>query len=131
MSDIPRNLKYSREHEWVELDSDGLAVVGITDHAQEALGEMVYVEGPEEGQSFTRGDACVVIESVKAASDVYAPVAGELAAFNEKLNDEPELVNQDPYSDGWLIKLRLTDPSDLDELLDAEAYAQFLAESEA
>jgi glycine cleavage system H protein len=131
MSDIPRNLKYSREHEWVELDGDGLAVVGITDHAQEALGEMVYVEGPEEGQSFTRGDACVVIESVKAASDVYAPVAGELAAFNEKLNDEPELVNQDPYSDGWLIKLRLTDPSDLDELLDAEAYAQFLAESEA
>jgi len=131
MSDIPRNLKYSREHEWVELDSDGLAVVGITDHAQEALGEMVYVEGPEEGQSFTRGDACVVIESVKAASDVYAPVAGELAAFNEKLNDEPELVNQKPYSDGWLIKLRLTDPSDLDELLDAEAYAQFLAESEA
>ena len=131
MSDIPRNLKYSREHEWVELDSDGLAVVGITDHAQEALGEMVYVEGPEEGQSFIRGDACVVIESVKAASDVYAPVAGELAAFNEKLNDEPELVNQDPYSDGWLIKLRLTDPSDLDELLDAEAYAQFLAESEA
>jgi glycine cleavage system H protein len=131
MSDIPRNLKYSREHEWVELDSDGLAVVGITDHAQEALGEMVYVEGPEEGQSFTRGDACVVIESVKAASDVYAPVAGEIAAFNEKLNDEPELVNQNPYSDGWLIKLRLTDPSDLDELLDAEAYAQFLAESEA
>ena len=131
MSDIPRNLKYSREHEWVELDSDGLAVVGITDHAQEALGEMVYVEGPEEGQSFTRGEACVVIESVKAASDVYAPVAGELAAFNEKLNDEPELVNKDPYSDGWLIKLRLTDPSDLDELLDAEAYAQFLAESEA
>lgn len=131
MSDIPRNLKYSREHEWVELDDDGLVVVGITDHAQEALGELVYVEGPAEGQSFTRGDACVVIESVKAASDVYAPVAGELAAFNEKLNDEPELVNQDPYSDGWLIKLRLTDPSDLDELLDAEAYAQFLAESQA
>lgn len=131
MSDIPRNLKYSREHEWVELDDDGLVVIGITDHAQEALGELVYVEGPEEGQSFTRGDACVVIESVKAASDVYAPVAGELAAFNEKLNDEPELVNQDPYSDGWLIKLRLTDPSDLDELLDAEAYAQFLAESQA
>ncbi len=131
MSDIPRNLKYSREHEWVELDDDGLVVVGITDHAQEALGELVYVEGPEEGQSFTRGDACVVIESVKAASDVYAPVAGELAAFNEKLNDEPELVNQDPYSDGWLIKLRPTDPSDLDELLDAEAYAQFLAESQA
>lgn len=131
MSDIPRNLKYSREHEWVELDDDGLVVIGITDHAQEALGELVYVEGPAEWQSFTRGDACVVIESVKAASDVYAPVAGELAAFNEKLNDEPELVNQDPYSDGWLIKLRLTDPSDLDELLDAEAYAQFLAESQA
>jgi glycine cleavage system H protein len=131
MSDIPRNLKYSREHEWVELDDDGLAVVGITDHAQEALGELVYVEGPEAGQTFTQGDACVVIESVKAASDVYAPVAGELAAFNEKLNDEPELVNQAPYSDGWLIKLRLSDPSELDALLDAEAYAQFLAESEA
>jgi glycine cleavage system H protein len=131
MSDIPRNLKYSREHEWVELDDDGLVVVGITDHAQEALGELVYVEGPEEGQSFAKGDACVVIESVKAASDVYAPVAGELAVFNEKLTDEPELVNQDPYSDGWLVKLRLSNPSDLDELLDAEAYGQFLAESEA
>jgi glycine cleavage system H protein len=131
MSEIPRNLKYSRDHEWIELDDDGLVVVGITDHAQEALGELVYVEGPEEGQSFTRGDACVVIESVKAATDVYAPVAGELAAFNEKLTDEPELVNQAPYAGGWLVKLRLADPSDLDELLDADAYAQFLAESEA
>jgi glycine cleavage system H protein len=131
MSDIPENLKYSREHEWIHLDDDGLVVVGITDHAQEALGELVYVEGPEEGRAFERGDACVVVESVKAASDVYAPVAGELTAFNEKLTEEPELVNQNPYTHGWLIKLRLTDPSELDELLDAEAYAQFLVDSEA
>jgi glycine cleavage system H protein len=131
MSNIPENLKYSRDHEWVHLDDNGLVVVGITDHAQEALGELVYIEGPEAGQSFAQGDACVVVESVKAASDVYAPVAGEFAAFNEKLNDEPELVNQDPYTDGWLIKLQLTDPADLDELLDAQTYAQFLVESEA
>ena len=131
MSNIPENLKYSRDHEWVHLDDDGLVVVGITDHAQEALGELVYIEGPEAGQSFAQGDACVVVESVKAASDVYAPVAGEFAAFTETLHDAPTLVPQDPYTDGWLIKLQLTDPADLDELLDALTYAQFLVESEA
>ncbi len=130
MSEIPENLKYSREHEWVYLDDEGLVVIGITDHAQEALGELVYVEGQEPGQSFARGDACVVVESVKAASDVYAPVAGELMEFNGKLVDEPDLVNQDPYAAGWLIKLRPTAPAELDELLDADAYGQFLVESE-
>jgi glycine cleavage system H protein len=131
MSEIPENLKYSREHEWVRLDDDGNVVIGITDHAQEALGELVYVEGPEEAKSFAQGEPCVVIESVKAASDVYAPVAGTLADFNAKLADEPELVNQNPYTDGWLIKLTPSDPAEFEELLDAEAYGQFLAETEA
>ncbi len=131
MSEIPENLKYSREHEWARLDDDGSVVIGITDHAQQALGELVYVEGPEKGQSFAPGDACVVVESVKAASDVYAPFAGTLADFNTKLADEPELVNAAPYTDGWLVKLTPSDPAALDELLDAEAYGQFLAESEA
>ena len=131
MSTIPENLKYSRDHEWVHLDDGGLVVVGITDHAQEALGELVYVEGPEAGLSFAKGDACVVVESVKAASDVYAPVGGEFVEFNTRLADEPELVNAAPYTDGWLIKLNPSDPAELDDLLDAENYGQFLAESEA
>jgi len=132
MSEIPENLKYSREHEWVRLDDDGTVVVGITHHAQEALGELVYVEGPaEDGQTFGQGDPCVVVESVKAASDVYAPVSGTLSGFNAKLADEPELVNQNPYGDGWLIKLLPSDPAELEELLDAEAYEHFLAESES
>jgi glycine cleavage system H protein len=131
MSEIPENLKYSREHEWVRLDDDGSVVIGITDHAQQALGELVYVEGPEEGRAFAQGDACVVVESVKAASDVYAPVTGELVDFNARLVDEPDLVNADPYVDGWLVKLTPSTPAELDELLDAESYGQLLAESEA
>ena len=131
MSEIPENLKYSREHEWIHLDDDGSVVIGITDHAQEALGELVYVEGPEEGQLFARGDTCAVVESVKAASDLYAPVAGEFMDFNARLAEEPELVNQDPYVDGWVVKLRPSNPAELDELLDAESYGRFLAESEA
>ena len=131
MSEVPENLKYSREHEWVRLVDDGTVVIGITDHAQEALGELVYIEGPEAGRSFDQGDACVVVESVKAASDVYAPVTGTLTDFNTRLADEPELVNKDPYADGWLIKLRPSNPAELDDLLAAEAYTRFLAESEA
>ncbi len=131
MSEIPENLKYSREHEWIRLDNDGSVVIGITDHAQEALGELVYVEGPEDAESFVRGDPCAVVESVKAASDVYAPITGEFVNFNTRLAEEPELVNQDPYIDGWLVKLRPSDPAELEELLDAESYGQFLAESEA
>jgi glycine cleavage system H protein len=129
MSEAPGNLKYSSEHEWVRLEDDGSVVVGITDHAQEALGELVYVEQPEDNTTLAKGDACIVIESVKAASDVYAPVSGELAETNGALADEPELVNQSPYEKGWLVRISPSDPAELDELMDADAYTQFIAES--
>lgn len=129
MSEVPGNLKYSTEHEWVRLEDDGTVVIGITDHAQEALGELVYVEQPEDDIEPARGDACVVIESVKAASDVYAPVGGKVVGFNEALADEPELVNSSPYEDGWLIRIEPTSAAELDELMDADAYSQFLADS--
>ena len=131
MSEIPDDRKYSRDHEWVRLEDDGSVLIGITDHAQQALGELVYVEGSEAGQSFALGDPCAVVESVKAASDVLAPVTGELVESNAALADEPELVNQDPYTGGWLIRLLPSDPAELEELLDADAYGQFLAESES
>jgi len=129
MSEVPGNLKYSKQHEWVRLEDDGLVVVGITDHAQEALGELVYVEQPEDNATLAKGDACIVIESVKAASDVYAPISGELAGTNSALADDPELVNQSPYEEGWLVRIDPSDPAELDELMDADAYSQFLAES--
>lgn len=129
MSEVPENLRYTSEHEWVRLEDDGSVVIGITDHAQEALGELVYVEVPEAGHQYAKGDACVVVESVKAASDVYAPVSGECADINGALADEPELVNASPYEDGWLIRLNPTDPAELDELMTAEAYSQFLIDS--
>lgn len=130
MSEVPENLRYSTDHDWVRLEDDGTVVIGITDHAQEALGELVYVEVPEEGQSFERGDACAVVESVKAASDVNAPVTGELAEINLALEENPDLVNQDPYGDGWLIRLHPSEPAQLDDLLDADAYTRLLAESD-
>lgn len=129
MSEVPGNLKYSEEHEWIRLEDDGSVVIGITDHAQEALGELVYVEQPDDGADMAKGDACIVIESVKAASDVYAPISGKLVATNEALADEPELVNQSPYEDGWLVRIDPTEPTELDELMDADAYGQFIAES--
>ena len=131
MSEVPEDLKYSQEHEWVRLEDDGSVVVGITDHAQEALGELVYVEQPEQGMLLAKGDACVVVESVKAASDVYAPIGGELTEANGALADAPELVNQSPYEDGWLVRIYPSSPAELDELMDAEAYGRFLAESAA
>ena len=130
MTDIPSNLKYSQGHEWVRLDDDGSVVIGITDHAQQALGELVYVELPETGQSVAVGDGCAVVESVKAASDVYAPVAGEVSGSNESLADEPERVNSDPYDKGWLLRVMPANPQDLDALMDADAYEQFVAESD-
>ena len=130
MTDIPSNLKYSQGHEWVRLDDDGSVVIGITDHAQQALGELVYVELPETGQSVAVGDGCAVVESVKAASDVYAPVAGEVSGTNESLADEPERVNSDPYDKGWLLRVMPANPQDLDALMDADAYEQFVAESD-
>lgn len=130
MSEVPENLKYSTDHDWVRLEDDGSVVIGITDHAQEALGELVYVELPEDGQSFSRGDPCAVVESVKAASDVNAPIAGELVGRNSALDENPDLVNQDPYDEGWLIRLQPSDPAEFDDLLDADAYNRVLAESD-
>jgi glycine cleavage system H protein len=127
MSEIPANLKYTRDHEWVRLEDDGLVTLGITDHAQQALGELVYVELPEIEQQLTPGDACAVVESVKAASDVYAPFTGTVAEVNASLEAEPERVNGQPYADGWLLRLRPGSAAELEELMDAEAYEQFLA----
>ena len=126
MSNTPSDLKYTKSHEWVRIEADGTAVVGITDHAQAALGDLVFVETPEVGASFDAGDACAVVESVKAASDVYSPLAGEVTEANADLADTPELVNQDPYGDGWIMRLSLPDPGAADGLLDAEAYAATL-----
>ncbi|MBT8442196.1 MAG: glycine cleavage system protein GcvH [Gammaproteobacteria bacterium] len=130
MSEVPQNLRYTSDHEWVRLEDDGSVVVGITDHAQEALGELVYVEAPEAGQEYGKGDACVVVESVKAASDVYAPIGGECTESNGALADEPERVNQSPYEDGWLLRLIPADPAEMEELMDADAYQQFLIDSD-
>ncbi len=131
MSEIPENLKFTRDHEWLRLEDDGSVTVGITDHAQEALGELVYVELPEPGTDCAAGETCAVVESVKAASDVYAPVGGQVTAVNDVLADEPERVNGSPYEDGWLLRLQPEQPAALDELLDADAYQQCVAESES
>ncbi len=126
MSNIPAELKYTKSHEWVRSEADGSLTVGITDHAQDALGDLVYVEAPEAGRAVTAGEACAVVESVKAASDVYAPLAGEITAGNEALADAPETLNDDPYGEGWIFRLQPEDAGALSGLLDADAYAAFL-----
>ncbi|HUJ87655.1 MAG TPA: glycine cleavage system protein GcvH [Burkholderiales bacterium] len=118
---VPADLKYTASHEWLRREADGTVSVGITDHAQEALGELVYVELPEVGRSLAAGDGAAVVESVKAASDVYTPLAGEVVAANGALNDAPGELNKDPYG-VWLFRLKPADASDLDKLLDAAAY---------
>ena len=123
MSNIPSDLRYRETHEWIRVGDDGAVLVGISDHAQEALGDMVFVELPEPGMSYNQGEACAVVESVKAASDIYAPVSGEVVAANDKLEDSPELVNSNPYGEGWLFKMLPSNQSELDGLLDADAYA--------
>lgn len=123
MSEIPSELRYRESHEWVRDEGDGTVVIGISDHAQASLGDMVFIELPEPGTSYNQGEACAVVESVKAASDIYAPVSGEVIAANAALEDTPELVNTDPYADGWLFKIKLSDPEELQGLHDAEAYA--------
>ena len=128
MSRIPHHLKYTKNHEWIAQADDGTAIVGITDHAQEALGDLVFVELPEIHRDVESGDVCAVVESVKAASDVYSPVAGNIAEVNSALDDSPELVNADPYGEGWLYRLTPASPADLEELLDADAYERILAE---
>jgi len=122
MSNTPDNLKYTKSHEWVRDEGDGTASIGITDHAQELLGDLVFVELPEVGAELAAGDECAVVESVKAASDVYSPLDGEVIEVNEALADSPEAINEAPY-DNWIFRLRLSNPAQMDELLDAEAYA--------
>lgn len=122
MSETPTECKYLATHEWARLEEDGTVTIGITDHAQNALGDVVYVELPETGQEVTSGEEAGVVESVKAASDIYAPVTGTVVAINEALEDEPEKVNQDPFGDGWFFKVAPADANELEDLLDAEAY---------
>jgi len=124
MSHLPNDLKYLSTHEWLRLESDGTAYVGITDHAQAAMGDLVYVECPELGTELTRGDEAGVVESVKAASDIYSAITGEVLAINEQLEDTPELVNEDPYGEGWMFQIQVSDPSELDDLLSAEDYQE-------
>jgi glycine cleavage system H protein len=128
MSSIPNDLKYLESHEWARVEADGTVTVGISDHAQEALGDLVFVEVPEAGKTLTKGAAAAVVESVKAASDVYSPVSGEVIAANEALSGAPELVNEDPYGKGWLFKIKPSNPAELDQLLDAAAYAKVAEE---
>ncbi|MYF51848.1 MAG: glycine cleavage system protein GcvH [Gammaproteobacteria bacterium] len=126
MSDTPDDLRYASTHEWARLD-DGSVVVGISDYAQDALGDVVYVELPEVGQEVQAGEEIAVVESVKAASDIYAPVGGVVEAINEALDDGPEIVNQDPYGDGWFFQIAPDDESQLEDLLNAEAYTELCA----
>jgi glycine cleavage system H protein len=122
MSNVPSELKYRDSHEWVRKNADGSYTVGITEHAQELLGDMVFVDLPEVGATFSAGEECAVAESVKAASDIYAPISGEIVAVNEALGDSPETVNSDPYEGGWLFQIKASDESELDSMLDADAY---------
>jgi glycine cleavage system H protein len=119
----PANLKYTKSHEWARLEADGTVTVGITDHAQEALGDIVFLELPEAGRKLKTGEECAVVESVKAASDIYAPIGGEVIDANQAAVDAPETVNQDAYA-AWLFKLKPSNPAELDALLDAAAYAK-------
>ncbi|MCP4324930.1 MAG: glycine cleavage system protein GcvH [Alteromonadales bacterium] len=128
MSNIPSELKYATSHEWVRNEGDGIVTVGITEHAQGLLGDMVFVELPDVDDAISTGDDVAVAESVKAASDIYAPVSGTVVEVNEELEDSPELVNSDAFGEGWLFKVKLDDASELENLLDAEGYASSIDE---
>lgn len=127
--EIPSELRYSREHEWVAVE-ENIATIGITDYAQEQLGDVVYVELPEVGTQITKDDAFGVVESVKAVSDIYAPVSGTVTEVNAELPDSPETVNEDPYGDAWMIRVEMSDPSELDDLMTAAEYKAFLEEEQ-
>jgi len=124
MANVPDNLHYSKDHEWVRVEDD-TAIIGITDHAQEQLGDVVYVELPKVGDEFAANDSFGSVESVKAVSEIFTPVAGKVTAINEALNDEPEKVNNDPYGDGWMIKMTVTNRGEVDSLLTAAEYEDF------
>lgn len=128
MALTPDDRKYADSHEWALLDADGTVRVGITDHAQELLGDLVFVELPEVGSEVGKGDECCVVESVKAASDVYSPVSGEVVSVNEALEESPERINEDPYDEGWLFVVQPSDASELEQLLDAEGYEEQTAD---
>jgi len=129
VSDFPAELKYANSHEWARLESDGTIVVGITDHAQDALGDIVFIELPEVGVEVTAGAEVAVVESVKAASDIYSPITGEVVEVNSGLEDQPELVNGSPYEDGWLFTVRVDSEKDYSALLDAEGYKGLVEEA--
>ena len=124
MAEIPNNLKFLDSHEWARLEEDGTVTVGISDHAQGLLGDIVFVELPDTGKRINKKDDIAIVESVKAASDVYSPLTGEIVSVNEALNDNPELINSSPYDDGWFFKIKPQNNDELEDLLDAEAYAQ-------
>ncbi|MFM7398859.1 MAG: glycine cleavage system protein GcvH [Verrucomicrobiota bacterium] len=126
MSQVPADLRYTKEHEWIRMRPDGTAEIGITDHAQSALGDVTYVDLPKAGAKFAAGDTFGTVESVKAASDLYAPVACEVIESNSALDGSPDLVNREPYAGAWMIRVRLADPSSVAGLLDAAAYAAVL-----
>lgn len=130
MSNVPTELRYTKSHEWVRLEDDGSVTIGISEHAQELLGDLVFVETPEVGDTFVAGDECAVVESVKAASDVYTPISGEIIETNEALADSPETINADAYGDGWIFKVKPSDPGELDDLMDSTAYAELIAEED-
>jgi glycine cleavage system H protein len=127
MSNIPGELKYSKSHEWVRINDDGTVTIGVTEHAQELMGDMVYVELPEAGASLNQGEDCAVVESVKAASDVYAPIGGEVVEIHDALADAPETINTDPYGEGWIYRMTPADSGELDDLMDANAYEELVA----
>jgi len=129
-SEIPENLKYAETHEWVRFETDGTVTIGISDHAQQSLGDLVFIELPEKGQQFNVADQIGVVESVKAASDIFSPIAGEVIEVNDSLADAPELVNNSPYQDGWLFKLKPAENSNFVDLLTAEQYAEIIADEE-
>jgi glycine cleavage system H protein len=126
MSQIPENLKYTKDHEWVRIEENGTVVIGITDYAQSSLGDITFVELPESDESFENGDSFGVVESVKAASDLYMPVAGKVIESNEMLEGNPEAVNSDPYGEAWMVRVQPEDMSELDSLMDAAAYAEIV-----
>ena len=127
MSNVPSDLRYLKSHEWARLEADGTITIGISDHAQQALGDLVFAEVPEAGRRVTAGEACAVVESVKAASDVYSPVSGEVVSGNSDLGGRPELINQDPYGAGWLMRIRPDDKTQFAAMLDAKSYEAALA----